>query len=60
MGMFKSPKVSAQPAQKEAAEEKKETEEVAKKARLLETQGQNKGAELAASQGQSIRKIFGN
>lgn len=58
MGMFKSPKVSTQPAETKAEEEKKETK--LNKARLLETEGQNKGAELMASQGQSIRKVFGN
>ena len=60
MGMFKSKTVSVQPAETTADEEKNETQEAVKKARLLETKGQNKGAELAAGQGVSIRKIFGN
>lgn len=58
--MFKSKTVSVQPAETAVEDEKKETQEAVKKARLLETKGENKGAELAASQGQSIRKIFGN
>jgi len=37
--------------------EKKDTAKA--KARLLETQGQNNGAELNANQGQSVRRIFG-
>lgn len=37
-----------------------EKEEAKKKARLLETNGENKGAELQANQGQTIRRIFGN
>lgn len=40
-----------------SATEAKET--AAKKARLTETEGGNKGAELQAGQGKSIRKIFG-
>ena len=60
MGMFKTKTVEVQPAQTTATEEKKETQEAVKKARLLETKGQNKGAELAQNQGQSLRKIFGN
>lgn len=40
-----------------ATEEKKETAKA--KARLLETQGANKGAELNAQQGRSVRRIFG-
>lgn len=35
-------------------------ESAAKKGRLLFTEGENKGSQLNASQGQSIRKIFGN
>lgn len=58
--MFKSKTVSVQPAETTAEDEKKETQEAVKKARLLETKGENKGAELAANQGASIRKIFGN
>lgn len=37
-----------------------EKEEAKKKARLLETNGENKGAELQANQGQTVRRIFGN
>lgn len=55
MGFFKSDKVTAQPAQKEAEEEK-----AVSKARLLGTEGENKGAELNAKQSGSIRKVFGN
>ena len=58
--MFKSKTVTVQPAETAAEDEKKETQEAVKKARLLETKGENKGAELAANQGASIRKIFGN
>lgn len=37
----------------------KEKEETAKaKARLLETEGGNKGSELNQSQGRSVRRIF--
>ena len=56
MGFFKSDKVSTpQPAQTEAKEEK-----AVSKARLLGTEGGNKGAELNAKQSGSIRKVFGN
>ena len=60
MGVFSKPKTQtivqqAEPAK--ATEEKKET--TAKKQRLLETAGGNKGAELTAQQGQSVRRIFG-
>ena len=58
MGMFKSKKVVVQPAQKDMEEEKEEAK--ASKARLLATEGQNKGAELNQAQGTSIRKVFGN
>ena len=37
-----------------------EKEEAKKKSRLLETSGENKGAQLQQNQGQSVRKIFGN
>ncbi len=59
MGIFARPKTqyNTQEVQK-ADEEQKETAKA--KARLLETQGQNKGAELQVNQGQSIRKVFGN
>lgn len=42
----------------DATEEKEET--TAKKQRLLETEGGNKGQLLNANQGQSVRKVFGN
>lgn len=56
MGFFSKPKIQTQPAVTEATQEK---ESAAKKARLLETQGGNKGAELSGNQGQSVRRIFG-
>ncbi|MEI8127991.1 MAG: hypothetical protein WCG95_00105 [bacterium] len=37
-----------------------EKDEAAKKGRLLFTDGENKGQQLNASQGQTIRKVFGN
>ena len=40
-----------------ATEEKKDTAKA--KSRLLETEGGNKGAQLSAEQGRSIRRIFG-
>jgi len=59
MGLFSRP--STQTVVREstapATEEKKETAKA--KSRLLETSGGNKGAELNAQQGQSIRRIFG-
>jgi len=61
MCFMSSPKTVSQPAVQQATssatDEKKETAKV--KSRLLETQGGNKGAELNAQQGQSIRRIFG-
>ena len=33
--------------------------DAAKKARLVETEGGSKGSELNASQGKSVRKVFG-
>ena len=61
MGLFSKPKqvtqTVAQEATSSATEEKKETAKA--KSRLLETQGGNKGAELNAQQGQSVRRIFG-
>lgn len=55
MGFFKKESsVATQPAQTEAQEEK-----AVNKARLLATAGENKGAELSANQGASIRKVFG-
>ena len=57
MGIFSKPKkqVVTQPAQ--ATEEKEET--TAKKQRLVETEGAEKGQLLNANQGRSVRKIFG-
>ncbi len=61
MGIFSKPKTVTQPVVEQstssATEEKKETAKA--KSRLLETQGGNKGAELQAQQGRSIRRIFG-
>lgn len=58
MGLFSKPKTQTVVQQAEqASTEKKET--TAKKQRLLETEGGNKGAELTAQQGQSVRRIFG-
>lgn len=51
MGMFGSKKVVANT--KEAEEEK-----AVNKARLLATQGENKGEELKDNQARSIRKVF--
>lgn len=54
MGFFGSKKkVSVQPAQEEAKEEK-----AVNKARLALTEGENKGSELTNKQGRSIRKVF--
>lgn len=50
-GNYSTPQTSS------ATEEKKETAKA--KSRLLETSGENKGAELNAQQGQSVRRIFG-
>ena len=58
MGMFKSKKVAVQPAQTDMEKEKEEAR--ASKARLLATEGENKGVELNQAQGSSIRKVFGN
>ena len=59
MGIFAKPKTQYVTQEVEKAnEEQKETAKA--KSRLLETEGQNKGTQLQASQGQSIRKIFGN
>ena len=60
MGFFSKPKtqtVVQEVASSGAAEEKKEA--AAKKQRLVETVGGNKGAELTAQQGKSVRRIFG-
>ena len=40
-----------------ATEEEEDT--AAAKSRLLATEGENKGAELAADKGKSVRRIFG-
>lgn len=62
MGLFSKPKTQYVTQQTtDSSEEAKETakETAAKKQRLLETQGGNKGAELNAQQGKSVRRIFG-
>lgn len=59
MGFFGKPKqvnTASQPIA-QATEEKKETR--ATKGRLVETEGGNKGAELQAGQGRSVRRVFG-
>jgi hypothetical protein len=56
MGLFSKPSptvIQSSPAK----EEKKDTAKA--KSRLLETEGGNKGAELQAQQGRSVRRIFG-
>lgn len=60
MGFFgKKQKVNTNSqAISDADKEKEET--TAKKQRLLETEGGNKGAQLNVKQGQSVRRIFGN
>lgn len=58
MGLFKKPKTRIVTQQTQDAKEEKE-ETAATKARLLETEGGNKGAILGVNQGQSIRRIFG-
>lgn len=57
MGFFSKPKQQPTPDATASAEEAKET--AAKKQRLLETEGGNKGVELNANQGKTIRRIFG-
>ncbi|MDY6358434.1 MAG: hypothetical protein SPL73_05685 [Cyanobacteriota bacterium] len=58
MGLFSKPKkVSVQPTTQQATEEKEDTAKA--KARLLETEGKNKGVELNAQQGRSVRRVFG-
>lgn len=62
MGMFSKPKVQKvyESSQTDATDkEASSTAEVAKKQRLLETEGGNKGAQIAGNQGQSVRRIFG-
>lgn len=59
MGFFGKPKTVNTVSQPiaQATEEKKETR--ATKGRLVETEGGNKGAELQAGQGRSVRRVFG-
>lgn len=49
--MFKTKTVAVQT-------DEAEKEKAVNKARLLATEGQNKGAELADNQGRSIRRVF--
>lgn len=42
------------------SEAKDEKEKAKAKARLLGTEGENRGEELQAKQGASVRKVFGN
>lgn len=59
MGFFKTPKTNYVTQETtESSDEVKDT--AAKKLRLIETQGGNKGVQLGASQGQSVRRVFGN
>ena len=59
MGFFSKPKTQYVTQETtESSEEAKET--AAKKQRLLATQGGKKGELLGSSQGQSVRRIFGN
>ena len=60
MGLFSKPKTTyVTQSTQDTDSEAKSTEEVAKKQRLLETEGGNKGAQLQNTQGQSVRRIFG-
>lgn len=60
MGLFSKPKTTyVTQSTQNTDSEAKSTEEVAKKQRLLETEGGNKGAQLQNTQGQSVRRIFG-
>lgn len=59
MGIFSKPKIKTEKTQDTTASTEEAKETTAKKQRLLETQGGNKGAELQANQGKSIRRIFG-
>ena len=59
MCFFKTKSNVGQVAQAETQNAQQEKEAAKSKARLLETEGQNKGAELNASQGKTIRRIFG-
>lgn len=56
LGKSKSVNTNSQPIAS-ATDEKKDTR--AAKGRLLETEGENKGAELQAGQGRSVRRVFG-
>ena len=57
MGLFSRPKQNVEYVQTPAStQEKAETAKA--KSRLLETQGGNKGSELLAEQGRSVRRIF--
>lgn len=56
MGLFSKPKTQYVTQNTQSAE--KEVKAV-EKARLLETEGGNKGAQLQNNQGQSVRRIFG-
>lgn len=58
MGFFGKTKTIAPSVETKAADSK--NEEAKKKARLLMTEGENKGQELQEKQGQTIRKVFGN
>lgn len=60
MGFFSKPKPQVQYVSQDTSAsdaEKKETRTA--KGRLLETEGGNKGAELQAGQGRSVRRVFG-
>lgn len=59
MGIFSKPKTKVVQSQDTADSEAENKETAAKKQRLLETEGGNKGAQLGANQGQSVRRIFG-
>lgn len=57
MGMFSRPKVQTVTQQVQEAETEKE--KAKSKARLVETEGGNKGALLDSTQGRNVRRIFG-
>jgi hypothetical protein len=60
MCFFKTGKTQTTTANTTASEtEASSTTEAAKKQRLLGTDGGNKGVQLNATQGQSVRRIFG-
>lgn len=58
MGFFGHTKTIQSSADTKSAA--KEKEEAKNKARLLATEGENKGEQLQANQAQSVRKLFGN